>query len=166
MRLRAKRPGRATPAPEEAGSPGAVRQAALALLARRDHATGELARKLRERGFESQAIAAVVEDLAAGRFLDDERFVEHFIAYHAGRGQGPHRISAELRQAGVSAETVSRQLKTAVDWRESARVARRKKFGSAVPRDFKSRARQARFLEYRGFSSDHIRAALDGDVEA
>jgi regulatory protein len=41
-----------------------------------------------------------------------------------------------------------------------AREARRKRFGSAGPADFRERARQGRFLQYRGFSSEQIRAAL------
>ena len=44
---------------------------------------------------------------------------------------------------------------------------RRKRFGAEVPRDYRERARQARFLEYRGFASSQIRAALelDGDSD-
>ncbi len=30
------------------------------------------------------------------RLLDDSRFAEHFVAYHANRGQGPVRIAHKL----------------------------------------------------------------------
>ena len=152
--------------PETALDPGAIRQAAVNLLARRDYATVELERKLRARGFKAAAICSVLQELASSRLLDDDRFVEHFVSYQASRGQGPVRIAIELRQRSVSAESIDRHLEAVSDWRERARIARRKKFGAAVPRDFKSRARQARFLEYRGFAAEHIRAALDGDIEA
>jgi regulatory protein len=165
VRLRAKRAGRAALEPEKAIDPRAICEAAVGLLARRDHATRELERKLQERGFNSEAITAVLTELTAKHFLDDERYTEHFVAYHAARGQGPVRIAAELHQVGVAAESIDRQLDTTADWRERACAVRRKKFGVALPKDFKGRARQARFLEYRGFSADHIRAALDGDVE-
>ncbi|MDH3589933.1 MAG: RecX family transcriptional regulator [Gammaproteobacteria bacterium] len=36
----------------------------------------------------------------------------------------------------------------------------RKKFGDEPPADIRARARQTRFLEYRGFDGDVIRAAL------
>ena len=41
---------------------------------------------------------------------------------------------------------------------------RRKRFGPSPPRDYLERARQARFLEYRGFDSGQIRAALELDA--
>jgi regulatory protein len=166
VRLQAKRPGRGALEPQEAQDPRAVRTAALKLLARRDHGTRELERKLDDRGFEAEAIGTVLRELASQRFLDDERYIEHFVSYHAARGQGPLRISAELRQLGVDAESIERQLGAAAGWHERARAVRRKKFGTGLPKDFKGRARQARFLEYRGFSADHIRAALASDAAA
>jgi regulatory protein len=44
---------------------------------------------------------------------------------------------------------------------------RAKRFGPGIPRDYAERARQARFLQYRGFDSAEIRAALelDGDSD-
>ena len=162
MRLRAKR----ALEPEVAGDPRSIRQAALGLLARRDYASSELGRKLKERGFDAPAIGQVLQELAAERLLDDDRFIEHFVSYHTARGQGPIRIAAELRQRSMSSESIDRHLDAVSDWPEQARTARRKKFGSSVPKDFKSRARQARFLEYRGFSAEHIRAALQEEIAA
>jgi regulatory protein len=43
---------------------------------------------------------------------------------------------------------------------------RRRKFGSSPPQSLAERAKQARFLQYRGFTSDQIRAALNSDVES
>ena len=43
-----------------------------------------------------------------------------------------------------------------------ARAAKVRKFGPELPKDWKERSRQARFLQYRGFSTDHIRAVLEG----
>jgi len=37
---------------------------------------------------------------------------------------------------------------------------RARRFGAEVPADWREKARQARFLQYRGFSADHIRSAL------
>ena len=165
MRLRAKRARRALE-PEATGDPRSIRQAALGLLARRDYASSELGRKLKELGFDAPAIPPVLQELARERLLDDDRFIEHFVSYHAARGQGPIRIAAELRQRSVPSESIEQHLDAVSDWQERARAARRKKFGSGVPKDFRSRARQARFLEYRGFSAEHIRAALEGDVAA
>ena len=48
------------------------------------------------------------------------------------------------------------------DFVKLARDARIRKFGATIPKDRKERAKQARFLQYRGFSTDHIRAVLEG----
>jgi regulatory protein len=151
---------------DAATDPLAIREAALGLLARRDHAARELERKLQERGFDRQAVGAVLQELADEHLLDDERYVEHFVAYHITRGQGPARIGAELRQLQLPADIINRHLDAVADWREHARVVRRKKFGATIPSNYSARARQARFLQYRGFATDHIRAALEGDVAA
>jgi len=166
VRRRAEPGGRTALAPEAACDPRAIRQAALEILARRDHPTIELERKLEERGFANEAVGPVLQELAAKRFLDDDRYIEHFVSYHAARGQGPVRIKAELRQRGLPAGAIDRQLDGVADWCARASTARRKKFGAELPRDFRERAKQARFLEYRGFSTEHIRAALEGDLES
>ncbi len=49
------------------------------------------------------------------------------------------------------------------DWSALALEVRRKKFGEIEPVDLKDKARQMRFLQYRGFESDQVRAALDAD---
>jgi regulatory protein len=138
-----------------------VRTAALALLAGRDFGRAELARRLARQGHPPELIAEVIDGLVAERLLSDTRFVEHFIRQHAGRGHGPARIRAELRERGVPAEEVDAGLEaTGEDWAAIARDVRRKRFGSSLPADYAERARQARFLQYRGFSAEQIRAAL------
>jgi regulatory protein len=51
------------------------------------------------------------------------------------------------------------------DWRALAREVRVRKFGTTEPPGWRERARQARFLQYRGFSSDHIGSALGADFD-
>ena len=46
-----------------------------------------------------------------------------------------------------------------------AREARIRRFGPEVPLERAQKVRQARFLQYRGFSSDHIRSALGPDFD-
>lgn len=136
----------------------------MALLARRDHASAELAGKLRERGFDSAVIDPLIVELRERRLLDDERYAGHFVAYHRARGQGPMRIRRELQQVGVASDLAELALDAAGDWSALARSARARRFGSKVPASWSDKARQARFLQYRGFSSDHIRLALDSDL--
>jgi regulatory protein len=139
-----------------------VRRRAMDLLARREHARRELAAKLRSRGMPADMVESVLDDLGRENLLSDARFAESFIAARVGRGQGPVRIRMELEQKGVGSEAIAMALDNASpDWGELAAAARSKRFGRKPPRDFHERARQARFLQYRGFASDHISRALD-----
>jgi len=141
----------------------AARRLAVALLARRDYCSGELRSKLQRKGFTPDIVDPLIEDLRRQRALDDERYIERFVAYRAAKGQGPIRILAELRPLGLPEESIERHLESLGDWRNRAQAVRVKKFGAEVPRDFAARARQARFLEYRGFEGDQVRSALDGE---
>ena len=138
-----------------------VRTAALALLAGRDFGRAELVRRLARRGYPASVVDSVVDGLVAERLLSETRYVEQFIRQHAGRGHGPVRIRAELRERGVAGEEIEAGLEAAAgDWAAAAREARRRRFGVSPPGDYRERARQARFLQYRGFSAEQIRAAL------
>lgn len=134
------------------------------LLARREHARQELAAKLRARSMPADLVESVLDDLARENLLSDARFAEAFVASRMGRGQGPVRIRMELAQKGIVSEAIEAALeKAAPDWAELAAAARRKRFGGKPPGDFRERARQARFLQYRGFATEHISRALGND---
>ncbi|HEY8518684.1 MAG TPA: regulatory protein RecX [Gammaproteobacteria bacterium] len=146
----------------EARDEAACRKVALDLLARREHSRLELERKLAARDYPPDVTAAVLDRLEASGALAADRFAETFIRSRAARGQGPVRIRAELEQRGIDGGRAGELLREAgVDWYESARRVRAKRFGAALPRDAAGRARQARFLAQRGFAPEQIRAALE-----
>jgi regulatory protein len=149
--------------PVETVDPEAARAEAIVLLARRDLASGELRRRLTERGFEEGAVAAALAALIEERALDDARFAQSYVTYHAGRGQGPVRIGADLAALGLTPVEIDVALGAGPDWRALARKVRERKFGAEPPVSWAEKGRQARFLQYRGFSSDHIRLALGSD---
>jgi len=151
--------------PEAAADPQTIRSAAVTLLARRDWLTGELSGKLQAAGGEPQAIAGVLAELVRERLLDDARYAERYVASRAERGQGPLRIAADLAALGAPRELIEAAVASGPDWRTLAGAVRRRKFGAEPPDSWAEKARQARFLQYRGFSSDHIRAATGADLE-
>jgi regulatory protein len=104
-------------------------------------------------------VGTVLADLAERRLIDDVRYVASYVHYHAARGQGPQRIKRNLAEFDLDQELIE----TAVserDWSRQAREVRTRKFGLEVPVDWAAKAKQSRFLQYRGFSADHIRSAL------
>ncbi len=148
----------------DARDPARVRAAALRLLTRREHSAEELRGKLEARGYEHATVAAVIGTLARKNLLSDRRFVEEFVASRARRGSGPMKIREELRGRGVDAMLVGQALIAHAEaWLEVAAVARRKRFGAALPRDFVECARQTRFLQQRGFTAEQIRQVLKQD---
>ena len=164
-----RRPGKKPALSEvEIGDPNHSYAYAVGLLARRDYSTAELRRKLKDRGYLENAIEPVLIDLEETRKLDDQRYGANVVAYRSRRGQGPARIRNELRRSGLGDDAIQAAVsggEEAPDFVALARQARIRKFGPELPSDWKERAKQARFLQYRGFSTDHIRAALEGDPE-
>ena len=147
-------------------SPQEARKKAMDYLARREYGQAELKQKLRGAGFTRDASERAVDQLTADGLQDDRRFADNFVQSRINKGKGPLRIQSELSQRGLAASTVNEALQAAeVDWRELARAVRRKKFGGAEPHDFKEKARQMRFLQYRGFGSDEVQAGVGSDDE-
>ena len=142
----------------------AARAAAVALLARRDYASADLRSRLRDRGFDAQSSDAVIATLEEEGVLNDARYAQNYVAYHAGRGQGPLRIATDLRRKGVAGALIDTALAEGPDWAALAGRLCAARFG-APPSSGPEKARQSRFLQYRGFSSDHIRAATGADLD-
>ena len=151
--------------PVNSFDPASARSAAIALLARRDYASGELRGRLERKGFDAAVVESTIGELIAERALSDTRFAANYVSYQAARGRGPLRISADLRALELPAELIDQALAAGPDWRMLARQVRIRKFGPQESPDRPERARQARFLQYRGFSSDHIRLALGADFD-
>jgi regulatory protein len=141
-----------------------VEAAAMRLLARREHSRAELKRKLGARGAPAELIEQVLDALATRRLQRDDRYAETLVTSRLGRGQGPVRIRRELAEQGVAAELIEAALaRCEADWCRLAAETRRRRFGAAAPASWPERARQARFLEYRGFTGEQIRHALGGE---
>ncbi|HET8552389.1 MAG TPA: regulatory protein RecX [Gammaproteobacteria bacterium] len=134
---------------------------AVGLLARREHSRGELHRKLAQRDCEAAEIDDALDTLERERLLSDVRFAEQFVRSRIERGAGPAKIRADLRQRGVADSIADEALADyADDWRQRIQDVRRKRFGEPLPDDYRERARQARFLQSRGFTAEQIKHCL------
>jgi regulatory protein len=136
-----------------------LRQQAIRLLARREHTRVELARKLAGLGTQEE-IDAVLADMEASQLQSDNRTAESYLRSNASR-LGASRLRHTLKTRGVAPELIEEQLAQAdlPDELERARAAWSRKF-SAAPNGAKEWARQARFLQSRGFAGDIVRKLL------
>lgn len=132
-----------------------LRERALKLLARREHSRRELVRKLAPHSEDPDELERVLDELEARGWLSERRVVEQVV--HARRTRfGARRIERELLEKGVSEEAVAVALpELKAGELEAARAVWRRKFGRQ-PRTAAERARQARFLQGRGFPLDVI----------
>ncbi len=150
--------------PEEVdrfGDPKEARKKAMDYLARREYGFDELIKKLETAGFCSDIAADVVLVLRDDGLQSDERFAGSFVQSRISQGKGPARIRQELKERGLGSPLVTEALQaTDTDWYALALDIRVRKFGTDLPVDFKEKARQMRFLQYRGFEQDHIQTAV------
>ena len=138
----------------------ALRVAALRLLTRRDHSRVELKAKLAATAESEEQLDTVLDILQAERLLSDHRYATQRVVARAGR-YGDARLKQELRQQGVSDEDISAALPEGGDETVRCRVVWTRKF-SQLPQSMEERAKQMRFLQYRGFSSEAIRRVMRG----
>lgn len=141
--------------------PEKIRQTILRLLTRRNHSQYELLQKLRARGHSPAAILPILTALQEAGLINDNSYAEHYIHWRRQRGYGPERIALELKARGVADETIAEQLQiTDNAWFIEIQRVWQKQFKGIIPTDFKSRATQMRFFQYRGFTLDQINSLL------
>ncbi|MEZ5671543.1 MAG: regulatory protein RecX [Thiotrichaceae bacterium] len=93
--------------------------------------------------------------------MSEARFTESFIRSRRNKGYGPIRIRYELQQHGIVEPMLSELLDSHdPQWTRVARRERHKKFGTSLSLDLKQKAKQIRFLQYRGFSTAQIKEAF------
>jgi regulatory protein len=103
----------------------------------------------------------IVDSLLSERLVSDDRFVESYVSARRNRGYGPVSIRQELRRREVPETVIDRWLDTGnQSWLQDLSQVRQKKFGSKLPGNFTERARQMRFLQYRGFTTEQIQQVM------
>jgi len=136
-----------------------IRLAAMNLLARREHSVRELRNKLKHRFPDSDKIDEQLSLLIAERLQSDVRFAQSYARQRISRGYGPIRLREELRERGVSEADVAAAMdEMEIDWCAVATDVMCRKFGLRDAIDLKEKARRIRFMQYRGFATEHYHA--------
>ena len=144
--------------------PKEIRKKAMDFLARREYGQMELIKKLSDKGYDRRIVEQETQTLTEERLQSDDRFAEAFVQSRINQGKGPVRIRLDLGQRGVSDAVIEMAIQdSAADWHGLAREVRQRKFGQTEPADFKAKAKQMRFLQYRGFEQDHVQSAFDNE---
>ena len=138
-------------------SPRSCNEHAVSLLARREHSASELRSKLQQHDHNESDIEKTLHWLQSNDLQSDQRFTQSYVRHRSPRGCGELRIRQELKQRGVDDTLIAEVFAAAeIDWFALAVAVRCKRFGEAIPADFKERAKQLRFLQYRGFTHEQI----------
>lgn len=144
--------------------PNQLKSKAVRWLSVREHTRHELAQKLARFCQDEADLDRVLDDLEREGWQSDHRAARSLGRVKATK-QGNALIAQQLRQKGISQELIESTLES-IEGSELQRAHEvwAKKFGrQGVAEDFKERARQARFLASRGFSSEVIRKVIGGD---
>lgn len=137
-----------------------LRQRALEYLGKREYSTAELGQKLKAYAEESDDIPALLADFKTRGWLSDARFTEQLV--HARKTKfGSAKVAHELRQKGISDDLIAEAVSdiSANELEHAAEVWRKKFKQPASNRN--EWAKQARFLQGRGFGFDTIKKVLN-----
>jgi regulatory protein len=140
-----------------------LKNRALRLLARREHSRAELKAKLLPYD-ENNEVDALLDQLQEKNWLSDHRFAAEWVRQRGIR-YGRQRLKYELKQKGVAAELIESSLATNLeDELAQARGVWQKKYGTTAT-TLQDKAKQMRFLQYRGYSWDIIRHIIETEEE-
>lgn len=141
-----------------------LRQRALEYLAKREYSYVELGQKLKAYAEEGDDIAALLDDFKQRGWLSDARFTEQLV--HARKAKfGSARVANELREKGVDDGLIASAVETIkANELENALAVWQKKY-KAPPSNREEWAKQARFLQSRGFGFELIKKILNRQAE-
>ncbi len=136
-----------------------LRSYAFAVLTRREYSKADLIEKLALYAQNREEVLGLVEEFAQENYQSDQRVAEMTVRSQVRKGKGPNRIKLALHSKKLDQSLVREDLKE-IDWYAQAYELKVKKYGTAVAKDPKEKAKQIRFLQYRGFEMDAIFKAI------
>ena len=137
---------------------------ALRHLAAREHSRAELERKLASHEESPGQLAQVLDELQAKDFINEGRVIDSVINRRAAKF-GAARVKHELLAKGLGAEAVAEAVAgLKATELERARGIWSRKFKDPAS-DAAGKAKQMRFLAYRGFGGDVIRRVVSSADE-
>lgn len=162
-----------------------MRWLAFYYLSRQELSSHELKAKLIAKECDPQAVDDLLVEFAQKGYQSDERCATMLVRESVRKGRGIRHLQDALKKAGLDAKTlggIDELIALAdvgvtdgtiledgdsdeIDWLKLAVEARCKKYGNTIPKDPKEKARQLRFLQYRGYQMSVCFDALKMTLE-
>lgn len=157
-----------------------LRWLAFYYLSRRELSQHQLRQKLLAKGCDPEAVEALLIEFADKGYQSDKRCAAMIVRESIRKGRGRRHITqllktAQLHPSETTASELDRLIADATidtvaddaidtpskpNWLRLAVEARSKKYGESIPLTAKDKAKQLRFLQYRGFELDVCFEAL------
>ena len=138
--------------------------AAVAYLAARPRAAGEVSARLEQAGYDEATRERVAARLTQEGYLNDTEFAGRWALSRSSRALGAHRIALELQKKGVGRDTIASAL-SQVDEEEQLRIATahaEKLLARTRGKDERDVHRKVQMaLARRGYNWEVVRAAME-----
>lgn len=149
-----------------------LRWLAFYYLSTREHSRQELKDKLIAKEQDPDKVEALLDEFAEKGYQSEQRTAVMLIKEGIRKGRGRRRIEQDFRHRKIDipaniddmielAQSESQSFadyvdddSEQIDWLKLAVEARVKKYGDAIPTCPKDKAKQLRFLQYRGYMTD------------
>lgn len=145
-----------------------IKQRAFRYLGRRQHSISELRIKLKQKGYETELINDVLDDLKQKNYLDDTKFANMFIEEKIKlKLWGEQKLRSELIKKGIKTEIISDVLRNIIsdeDTLNNAMTVASKKYDTLRSRNLDDdviKKKLIAFLKSRGYNYDVIKEVCD-----
>ncbi len=136
-----------------------LRSYAFSVLTRKEYSKAELIEKLALYAESRDEVITLVNELSLENYQSDQRVAEIMLSSQKRKGKGPNQIKMKLKNKKIDTALIAEELKE-TDWVQQAYELKVRKYGTEVTKDPKIKAKQIRFLMYRGFEMDAIIKAI------
>jgi regulatory protein len=141
-----------------------ARSMLLKFLTYRSRSIKEAIDYLKSKGFTDDTSEAIIGEMINYGYLNDEKFVDNFIAYRKNQGYGILKVRHELIIKGITRDLIEEKLEASFS-RDGDLVRIKALLEKRVSREQKIDVRwvkrQAAFLKRRGFQDSLILAVLN-----
>ena len=145
-----------------------IKQRAFRYLGRRQHSTSELRIKLKQKGYETELINQVLDDLKNKSYLDDTKFAEMFVDEKVKlKLWGEQKLRSELIKRGIESDIITDVLRNNIseeDKLNNAMIIASKKYNALMNRGLNNETiknKLVTFLNSRGYNYDVIKEVCD-----